>query len=118
MVGRTARWALPLAAATLIAPLGALAPEREPAAEASRVAARYIEHLSAGRPFAAVDDCFDPASFDRRLFGPDIDALAPDKAAYLAQLTSILVKNTIAASPPELYSPQAEKGPLSAFRDA
>jgi hypothetical protein len=112
------RLTLALVAAACLCPRAGLSRSEEPAAEATRVAAKYLNHLIAGRPYAAIDECFDPASFDRRVFGADFDALPPGHAAYVAQLTSVILKTIVRSGPPELYSPRAERGPFCAFPDA
>jgi hypothetical protein len=109
------RWIPPLFAAACIVILGAAAPGEEPTDRATKVAATYLDHLIKGRAGAAIDECVDPAGFDRLVFGKDFDELPPERAAYIVQLTSILLKAPAPTAPLDM---QLGSGPDGLFKTA
>jgi hypothetical protein len=62
------------------------------------VADAYFAFLAAGRPFRAVDECFDTDAFARRVFQGDVDRIEPSEALFLKQLSTVFVKAAVSAS--------------------
>jgi hypothetical protein len=115
VAGRFLRLTLPLLAAACIAARGAPAPDADPAQQATRAAALYLDHATNNRALTAIDQCVDLAGFDRLVFGKDFDQLPPEKAAYAAQLTAVLLKSQLG---PGLKDMQLVSGSGDIFRTA
>jgi hypothetical protein len=79
-----------------------LGPEPDAKQSATKVTDRYIGHLISGQPYRAVDECFDAAAFNKKVFGKEVDKLTPSEAAYLKQLTVVMMKTAITAMPPQI----------------
>lgn len=91
--------------------LGAGQPDN-PSGTPSGVAGTYLRLLAADQPYRAVDECVDARGLAKRVFGADFDKLAPDRAAYAEQLTSVAIKATLSAAHLETVLPKARRTPF------
>lgn len=59
----------------------------------------YLGHLRAGRPYAAIDECFDADAFAERIFGDDLAAMNDSERRYVSHLTSVLIRASVTTLP-------------------
>lgn len=65
---------------------------------ACRTVTVCFQHIAAGRPYQAVDDCFDAPGFAQRMLRDKYDRLDAGQREYVVQLSSVMFKTLVSGA--------------------